>query len=83
MFTVRLPTQEQFMLQLQASQFRYTRQPLKLPIGTVVFHDGYGRGMVTAYNNHPSPWYGRNKYPYFVRFDSGHQDVYSAKELSL
>lgn len=80
MFTVRLPTQEQVMLQLQ-TQVRYTRQPLKLPLGTVVFNDEHGRGTITAYNNHPSPWYGRSKYPYFVRFDSGHQDVYSAREL--
>ena len=81
MFRVRLPSQGQLMDYFALSQLQFTNQPL-FPLGTTVYHDGHGRGVVTAYNNHPSPWYGRSKYPYFVRFDSGYQDVYSPKELT-
>jgi len=77
MFSIQLANQEQLMA---LSQIHFTNQPLS--IGSVVYHDGYGRGIVAALNLHPSPHYGYNKYPYFVRFDCGHQDVFAPKELS-
>jgi len=63
----------------------------KLRIGTRVSHfrdglDGHGLGTIVGYNPAPAwpdSFYGSDRYPYVVRFDSSYEDVYGPGEFDV
>jgi len=56
-------------------------EPGLLKIGTII-NGPLGKGKIVGYNSHKGMFYGQDKYPLIILFDTGYQDCYGKNEIT-